>query len=290
VVEVDEVEVEVGAEGVEVEEMEVEEVEDEIMADDVDEAIDETETEENTTVTGISEPETSSSTQKACLTFCIALLSQSITRKEYDSPLVCALAMLGVKEGGWQSSRLFPPVLPAAMKVARSMMVQQSLELSGPFDEDDSAYESDDGNPRRRQRKGCLQLVQEIVHQLMVRGRRSLMQWMLDLRTYGLKIHYNTTSCGHVEWAGQDEVLYKDLQFNLGQFRAMVHDLTTESRRLLMDELLCGNSTAAEPIPSVLCESLHDNLTDKCPGWNFSKDHRSCMPVDGEQWLSQRVG
>jgi hypothetical protein len=86
VVEVDEVEVEVGVEGVEVEEMEVEEVEDEIMADDVDEAIDETETEENTTVTGISEPETSSSTQKACLAFCIALLSQSITRKEYDSP------------------------------------------------------------------------------------------------------------------------------------------------------------------------------------------------------------
>jgi hypothetical protein len=83
---------------------------------------------------------------------------------------------------------------------------------------------------------------------------------------YGLKIHYNTTFCGHVGWAGQDEVLYKDLQFNLGQFRAMVHDLTTESQRLLMDELLCGNSTAAEPIPSVLCESLHDNLTDKFPG------------------------
>jgi hypothetical protein len=36
--------------------------------------------------------------QKACLAFCIALLNQSITRKEYDNPLVCALAVLGVKE------------------------------------------------------------------------------------------------------------------------------------------------------------------------------------------------
>jgi hypothetical protein len=36
------------------------------------------------------------------------------------------------------------------------------------------------------------------------------MQWMLDLRTYGLKIHYNTTSRGHVEWTG-DELLYKEL-------------------------------------------------------------------------------
>jgi hypothetical protein len=38
--------------------------------------------------------------QKACLRFCIALLDQRITRKEYDSPLVCALAVLGVKEEG----------------------------------------------------------------------------------------------------------------------------------------------------------------------------------------------
>ena len=59
------------------EEIEVEEVEEEIIADDVNEAIDETETEteENITAAGISEPETLSSIQKACLTFCIALLS-----------------------------------------------------------------------------------------------------------------------------------------------------------------------------------------------------------------------
>jgi hypothetical protein len=78
--------------------MEVEEVEDEMM--DVDEAIDETEGGENTTTKGISKPEALSGIQKACLEFCIALLSQSITRKEYDSPLVCALAVLGVKEDG----------------------------------------------------------------------------------------------------------------------------------------------------------------------------------------------
>jgi hypothetical protein len=38
--------------------------------------------------------------QKACLAFCIALLNQSITRKEYNNPLVCVLAVLGVKEDG----------------------------------------------------------------------------------------------------------------------------------------------------------------------------------------------
>jgi hypothetical protein len=74
---------------------------------------------------------------------------------------------------------------------------------------------------------------------------------MLDLRTYGLKIYYNTTLRGYVEWVGRDELLYKSLQFSMAQFRGIVHRLATESRRLIIDELLFGNSRAAKPIPSV---------------------------------------
>lgn len=278
------------------EQIEVEDGEDETMAD-VDEAIEEMETHtDEPTANAISEPQTLSSIQKACLEFCIALLSQSITRKEYDSPMVCALAVLGVKEDGWKGPEQYPPVLSAVIKVARFMVVQQALELSGPLDDEDefdsdSAYESDDSsNPAQRRRKGCLQFVQEMMNRFMVRGSHSPMQWMLDLRTYGLKIHYNTTSRGHVEWVGREELLYKSLQFSMAQFRGMVHGLAAESRRLLMDELLFGNSRAAEPIPSVPWDSLRDNPTDERPGWNFLKDHRTRMPVNGERWLFERVG
>jgi hypothetical protein len=82
----------------------------------------ELETEGNRTAQGIREPEALSSIQKACLTFCIALLSQSITRKEYDSPMVCALAVLGVKEDGWKGPEQYPPSLSAVIKVARFMV------------------------------------------------------------------------------------------------------------------------------------------------------------------------
>jgi hypothetical protein len=47
--------------------------------------------------------------QKACLDFCIALLNHRITRREYDSPFVCALAVLGVKEDGWKGAEQYPP-------------------------------------------------------------------------------------------------------------------------------------------------------------------------------------
>ncbi|KAL5422171.1 hypothetical protein PMIN06_013128 [Paraphaeosphaeria minitans] len=219
-------------------------------------------------VGNMGEPETLSSIEKACLAFCIALLSQSITRKEYDSPLVCALAVLGVKEDGWKGAEQYPPILSAVIKVARFMIVQQALELSEPFEDDgDSAYGSDGDSTQQPARpKGCLRHVQQMMDKFMVRGSHSPMQWMLDLRTYGLKIHYNTTSRGHVEWVGQDELLYKEVQFTMAQFRGMVHGLRQETRRLLMEDLLFSNSPAAEPVPSIPWENLRDNPTDERPG------------------------
>ena len=41
--------------------------------------------------------------QKACLAFCIALLDQKHIYHDYDSAIVCALAVLGVKSPGWKS-------------------------------------------------------------------------------------------------------------------------------------------------------------------------------------------
>ncbi|KAE8823008.1 hypothetical protein PTNB85_10187 [Pyrenophora teres f. teres] len=211
------------------------------------------------------EPKKLSKIQKACLEFCIVLLNYRITRREYDSPLVCALAVLGVKKDGWKGPEQYPPILSAVIKIARFMVVQKGLEMSGPEEDsgdetdnnlDDSAYES--GPSQRRRPKGCLQLVQKMMDRFMVRGSYSPMQWMLDLRTYGLKIHYNTTTRGHVEWTNGDELLYKELHFSMAQFRGI--------------------------------ESIRDNPTDERPGWNFLKDYRTSMPVNGERWLFERVG
>ncbi|KAK4944533.1 hypothetical protein LTR66_014488 [Elasticomyces elasticus] len=202
--------------------------------------------------------------QKACLHFCIELLDQFVTRREYDSALVCALAVLGVKQDGWKGPEQYPPVLSAMIKVARFMVVQQALELSEPFEEDkfggDDAYESDgSANASRPGKRGCSQFVARMMDRFMVRGSHGPMQWMLDLRTYGLKIHYNTTSRGHVEWKGHDEVLYKSLQFNMAQFRSMIHGLITESRRLLVEDLLFFDGRHAHETPKIPWQSLRDN-------------------------------
>ncbi len=234
--------------------------------------------------------------QKACLDFCMELLNQTISRREYDSALVCALAVLGVGEKcDWKGPDSYPQILSAMIKIARFMVVQKALEISDPVDEfiDESPYDFDSGydsQPMRRC-KGCLDFLEVMMDKFMVRGSHSPMQWMLDLRTYGLKIHYNTTATGHIGWQGQDELLYKDIQFNMSQFRGMVHGLVAQTRRLLEEELLfCGDKYAGEEVPEVPWKSLRDNPTDGRTGWNFLQDQRTKWPVEGKSWLFDRIG
>ena len=237
--------------------------------------------------------------QKVCLDFCVALLNQTMTGREYDSALVCALAVLGVREEGWQGPDRYPPILSSVVKVARFMVVQKALEMVGPDGEDefndDEPYDVENrrvnegtGNTRH---KGSLQFVADMMDAFMVRGSHGPMQWMLDLRTYGLKIHYNTTATGHVGWQGHDEILYKNVQFNMAQFRSMVHGLVEQCRQLMEEELLfCGGKyQGGEQVPEVPWGSLRDDPTDKRLGWNFLQDQRTRMPVDGTTWLQGRI-
>ncbi|OXV06209.1 hypothetical protein Egran_06023, partial [Elaphomyces granulatus] len=93
----------------------------------------------------------------------------------------------------------------------------------------------------------------------MVRGTHSPMQWMLDLRTYGLKIHYNTTSPGHIGWRGPDQLLYKQINFNMGDFRGFVHGLVRDACRILQEDLLFRNQQGTAPIPAVPWLSMRDD-------------------------------
>jgi hypothetical protein len=74
--------------------------------------------------------------------------------------------------------------------------------------------------------------VTEMVSQFMVRGTNSPIQWLLDLRTYGLKIHYNSTTTGHVGWMNQDQLLYQQYNFTMGDFRGFIHGLISSARQI----------------------------------------------------------
>lgn len=248
--------------------------------------------------------------QKACLTFCIELMNQTIHNREYDMALVCAAAVLGVHRhsGGFRDPESYPPVLSSIIKVGHFMVVQQGEELAQPEEEDDfspcnsaddfdddSGYESNASSPKRCSRprqpiKRCttsFDWVKRMMDRFMVRGTASPMQWLLDLRTYGLKIHYNTTAVGHVNWKDTYTLEYKALRFSMDDFRGMVHQLVQDTRRALLEDVLFVHKR--DELPSIPWDQLHDDPTNNEVRWSFLNDQRSRLPTDGKEWLFARI-
>ena len=83
---------------------------------------------------------------------------------------------------------------------------EEQGEVEPQIDEEEGSGESEDEEGAQVGAGSCLSLVKEMT--------RSPIQWMLDLRMYGLKIWYNTTSEGHIDWVG-DQILYKEIQFTM---------------------------------------------------------------------------
>jgi hypothetical protein len=174
--------------------------------------------------------------------------------------------------GGWGADE-YPPILSAMIKISRFMVVQQALE-----------FEKDE-DPDSRHFVSCLTWVTRMMDRFMVRGSHSAMQWMLDLRTYGMTIYFSTTADGVIGWQG-DLVLYQKIQFTMPAFRGMVHGLMDETRRILCEELLFSPDDA---LPTILWPQLQDDPVNKQRRWNFLQDKRTCFPVDGVWWLFHRI-
>jgi hypothetical protein len=143
-----------------------------------------------------------------------------------------------------------------------------------------------------------------MVRSFMIRGSHGPMQTLLDWRTYGLKVHYNTTAPGHVGWMGDDELLYKDVHFTMGAFRGFVHGLVASTRELLQEVLYISTPAATTTtssttsstttstsidLPPIPWSALYDDPTQGKKGWCFLQDTRTRWPVKGRQWLIQRL-
>ena len=246
------------------------------------------------------------------------LLNQRTRVEDYECALICALAVQGRGEAGWRDADSYPPILSRIIKIARFMIVHKAMRLDPQAGEmikilrehrmagtwegesamDEPGYISaGSGSPppsqttliqfsQSRPGRSFRDWVVLMVDKFMVRGTDSPMQWILDLRTYGLKIHYNSTTPGHVGWMGQDRLCYKELTFTMGQFKGFVHQLVSDTRQLLLDELMFTDTT---DVPEIPWKTLYDDPTQSGHGWSFLQDTRTPWPVDGAQWMQQRL-
>ena len=241
--------------------------------------------------------------QRACLSFCIELLNPTIHNREYDMALVCALAALGVSPSGrgFRGADRYPSITSAIIKVAHFMIIQHAEQLAkpttkeqfracnSPCEFEDSGYESEEMPARgRRGGRSSFEWVRRTMDGFMVRGCGSPMQWMLDLRGYGMKMAFDTTSAGHVSWRDGDTLEYKAAKFHMAEFRGMVGKSCQDTRGALLEDLMFASD--AKEVPAVPWTELYDDPSNDDIGWSFIRDQRWRFPVDGTDWLHQRIG
>ena len=100
----------------------------------------------------------------------------------------------------------------------------------------------------------------------MVHGTASPIAWMLELRRFRLKIHYNNTTPGYMAWEGEDRIQYKDIQFTIQDFRGFVYRLVDKAHQILFHDLLLVEPVSVPTIRGTLCAMTLPSLS---PGRAF---------------------
>jgi superfamily II DNA helicase RecQ len=215
-----------------------------------------------------------------CLDFCVELLNQQTEESEYESPLVCALAVLGVTESGWKTTLAYPSMLSSIIKCARFMVLHTAIAAGGPGEARLAATSvtMQTRNEGPRFKLDCM------MKSFMLSGTASPMDWMMSLRAYGLAIARQRTAGGSVIWDEDSRLIYKDKRFTMPQFASMVHGLVQEAAQILHKELLFCD----EP-PPIPWASIRDTPAKTAEGWCFLDDDQAAWPDNGKGWLFKRL-
>lgn len=244
--------------------------------------------------------------EDAVLDLVIELLDQDLKDNQYRSILVSALAVLSVEEdGSYGDLEDFLPRVSGVIKFARLAVIQKAhrarakeleIEMRQNGRTEEEAEEAVEGHVAR---------VTYMVERFMIRHPKSdrgpkPMDWLIKLRTFGLRIQYTTPIDGQVYWVG-DVLHYQSIRFSMDALRGFVRGIVAEMRQLLFEHLLFvrdGHSDAPEglDLEELAASRLPridwnwvDNPTEKTVGWSFLKDIRNKFDVDGEIWLARRI-
>ncbi|KAJ5205115.1 hypothetical protein N7472_001563 [Penicillium cf. griseofulvum] len=134
------------------------------------------------------------------------------------------------------------------------------------YGESDSEVEQDQAAPlqftqeQHQRPQRFTQWLHLMVTRFMVRGSQTPIQWLLDLRSYGLKVHFNSSQPGFITWTGEDRILYKDLHFTMRDFRAFIYGLTHALQQILYEELLPSRAPELLSVRHRNTETAHRNI------------------------------
>lgn len=214
------------------------------------------------------------------LGFLLSLLDYNLRDDEYKSALVSAVVVFGVnKDRSWKSPLVYTPTISAIITVVKMLVLYRASKARKERMAEIIEKEGFGKEDAEDQALGYFKLVKEIADGFMTLtsygGKPTPMDWLLRLRTYGMKIRFNTNADRVVEWVG-DTLLYGHIKFTMAALRLMIYGLVETTRVELRKELLLldvdeeGETIdGVTQLPAIDWDNLVNNLAEIRTGWNF---------------------
>jgi superfamily II DNA helicase RecQ/uncharacterized C2H2 Zn-finger protein len=244
---------------------------------------------------GSEEEEKQKRVDRLCLELCIEFLNHNLTHSEYESVVISALAVMGMRaDDGWLGAEDYTPKYSGFIKVARMLVIQQAyLEQQ---DRMEGLMRRMSEKQARNRVEGMFDIVRRKVQRYMTlvtdQSKPTPMDWIYESRSYGFRIRYTTTAEGSIDWEG-DRISYQKIKFGMTQLRDMVGGLVEEAKRDLMELMMIPKRADGEfeegHIPALRVDKLEDDCSEDKVGWSFLDDPRNRWSVNGKRWLLDRI-
>ncbi|KAK7986869.1 Bloom syndrome protein-like protein [Apiospora saccharicola] len=215
-----------------------------------------------------------------CLTLFLSIFDHELSGSPYDSLLLSALSVLGLRPTGetvtWLPPYEYTRIYSAVIKIGRLFLLLQSYD------------ESNSEDPKSPSLYSVVRTkVFRYFTVVSAESQPSPIDFIFEARAYGIAIASGTASSADIQWEGQ-KVMYGKVSFTMPQFIQFVQNLTSELRRTMLSLLFIEDGS---DLPSVPLTGLQDDLTDFRPEYSFLVDPRNiCFTsCTGPDWLVQRI-
>ena len=220
----------------------------------------------------------------------VAWVDHQYRNTPYESALISGLATLGIREdGGWVGPGEYTPTYSAVIKMARILVVYQSV-----VEREDEVAALQTRMSREAADEAATRLftivrakVERFMTVVSEKSEPGVMDWMFDLRTYGMRVAFTTPSPGVVDWVGE-QVTYQRMRIGMNALGDMLHELARETRRTL-GELLMARDEEFGAVPAIEWGRFEDDHSDETVGYSFLRDDRNGWLARGDGWVRQQI-
>ena len=165
-----------------------------------------------------------------------------IESDKIDRLLIIALIVLNIISIDFFNFDQYSSILSIVFKIGRFFVLRTyyenstieyfKIDIDNSDDSDDSITLDINSNNK------SLKRFKIIIDRFIIRDSHIPIDWLFDLRIYGINIARNTITTGQIDWNNNQISYDGQISFFISDFRGFIHGLIASTRFILFENLL----------------------------------------------------